>query len=120
MSVSIKTSEEIDKMRVAGRLASELLDFITPHVRPGVTTGELDRIAHDYQVNVQHVVPATLNWLGTATNVPLLLNDVITVSTVVPPTATVLTVGVLVKMPPEGAVSVATSVPAPDSATVTA
>jgi len=62
MSVSIKTSEEIDKMRVAGRLASELLDFITPHVRPGITTGELDRIAHDYQVNVQHVVPATLNY----------------------------------------------------------
>ena len=62
MSVSIKTAEEIDKMRIAGRLASELLDFITPHVRPGVTTGELDRIAHDYQVNVQHVVPATLNY----------------------------------------------------------
>jgi methionyl aminopeptidase len=61
MSVSIKTAEEIDRMRVAGRLASELLDFITPHVRPGVTTGELDRIAHDYQVNVQHVIPATLN-----------------------------------------------------------
>ena len=59
MSVSIKTAEEIDKMRIAGRLASELLDFITPHVRPGVTTGELDRIAHDYQVNVQQVVPAT-------------------------------------------------------------
>ena len=49
-------------MRVAGRLASELLDFLTPHVRPGVTTAELDRIAHDYQVNVQHVVPATLNY----------------------------------------------------------
>ena len=49
-------------MRVAGRLASELLDFLTPHVRPGVTTGELDRIAHDYLVNVQHVVPATLNY----------------------------------------------------------
>jgi methionyl aminopeptidase len=62
MSVSIKTAEEIDKMRIAGKLASELLDFITPHVRPGVTTGELDRIAHDYQVNVQHVVPATLNY----------------------------------------------------------
>ena len=49
-------------MRVAGRLASELLDFLTPHVKPGVTTGELDRIAHDYQVNVQDVVPATLNY----------------------------------------------------------
>ena len=50
------------KMRVAGRLAAELLDYLTPHVQPGITTGELDRIAHDYQVNVQHVVPATLNY----------------------------------------------------------
>ena len=49
-------------MRVAGRLAAELLDFLAPHVQPGVTTGELDRIAHDHQVNVQHVVPATLNY----------------------------------------------------------
>jgi methionyl aminopeptidase len=62
MSVAIKTADEIAKMRVAGRLASELLDFLTPHVRAGVTTGELDRIAHDYQVNVQKVVPATLNY----------------------------------------------------------
>ena len=62
MSVSLKSPDDIEKMRVAGRLASELLDYLTPHVVPGVTTGELDRIAHDYQVNVQHVVPATLNY----------------------------------------------------------
>jgi methionyl aminopeptidase len=62
MSVAIKTPDEIAKMRVAGRLASELLDFLTPHVRAGVTTAELDRIAHDYQVNVQRVIPATLNY----------------------------------------------------------
>jgi methionyl aminopeptidase len=62
MGVSIKTDEEIAGMRVAGRLASELLDFLTPHVAAGVTTGELDRIAHDHQVNVQHVIPATLNY----------------------------------------------------------
>ncbi len=62
MAVAIKNADEIAKMRVAGRLASELLDFLTPHVRPGVTTGELDRIAHDYQVNVQKVIPATLNY----------------------------------------------------------
>ena len=49
-------------MRVAGRLAAELLDYLTPHVQPGITTGELDRIAHDYQVNVQDVIPATLNY----------------------------------------------------------
>src|SRR6195256_4446053 len=62
MSVAIKTADEIAKMRVAGRLASELLDFLTPHVRAGVTTGELARIAPDYQVNVQKVVPAALNY----------------------------------------------------------
>src|SRR5689334_16853038 len=62
MSVQLKSPEEIAGMRVAGRLASELLDFLTPKVQPGVTTGELDAIAHDYQVNVQHVVPATLNY----------------------------------------------------------
>src|SRR5438132_12637345 len=62
MSVSIKTAEEIAKMRIAGRLASELLDYLTPHVQAGTTTGELDAIAHDYQVNVQHVIPATLNY----------------------------------------------------------
>ena len=62
MSVTIKTADEIANMRVAGRLASELLDYLTPHVQAGVSTGEIDRIAHDYQVSVQHVVPATLNY----------------------------------------------------------
>jgi methionyl aminopeptidase len=62
MSVSLKSAEDIAGMRVAGRLASELLDWLGPHVQPGVTTGELDRRAHDHQVNVQDVVPATLNY----------------------------------------------------------
>ena len=62
MSVSIKTADEIAKMRAAGRLASELLDYLTPQVKAGVSTGELDAIAYDYQVNVQHVIPATLNY----------------------------------------------------------
>jgi methionyl aminopeptidase len=62
MSVTIKSAGEIDRMRAAGRLASELLDYITPHVQAGVTTREIDRIAHDYQVNVQQVTPATLNY----------------------------------------------------------
>ena len=62
MSVTIKSDDEIAKMRVAGRLASELLDYLTPFVRPGVATGEIDRLAHDYQVNVQQVTPATLNY----------------------------------------------------------
>jgi methionyl aminopeptidase len=62
MPVTIKTEEEIARMRVAGRLAAEVLDYITPHVQPGVTTGELDRLCHDYIVNVQGAVPAPLNY----------------------------------------------------------
>ena len=62
MSVNIKNSEEIEKMRVAGKLAAEVLDFVTPHVKPGITTGALDALCHDYMVNVQHTVPAPLNY----------------------------------------------------------
>ena len=50
MSITIKTPEEIEEMRVAGRLAAEVLDYIAPYVKPGVTTGELDRLCHDYMV----------------------------------------------------------------------
>jgi methionyl aminopeptidase len=62
MSVTIKSGAEIEKMRVAGRLAAEVLDFIEPHVRPGVTTGELDRLCHEYMVNEQGTIPAPLNY----------------------------------------------------------
>lgn len=62
MPVTVKTAEEIEKMRVAGRLAAEVLDFITPHVKPGVSTEELDRLCHDYMVNMQHTVPAPLHY----------------------------------------------------------
>ena len=47
MSIPIKTAAQIEGMRLAGQLASEVLDMLTPHVRPGVTTRELDRLAHD-------------------------------------------------------------------------
>ena len=62
MSVTIKTPEEIEKMRVAGRLAAEVLDFVAPQVRPNVTTDELDALCHDYMVNVQKTMPAPLNY----------------------------------------------------------
>ncbi len=62
MTVSIKTAQEIEKMRVAGRLASEVLDYITPFVKPGVTTGELDQLCHDYMVKEQDTIPAPLNY----------------------------------------------------------
>jgi methionyl aminopeptidase len=62
MAVHIKSSDEIAKMRVAGRLAAEVLDFIAPHVRPGITTGELDKLCHDYMVEQQNTTPAPLNY----------------------------------------------------------
>jgi len=64
MSVTIKTPEEIEKMRIAGRLAGEVLRMIEPHVQPGVTTGELDRLCHDYIVDVQQAIPAPLDYHG--------------------------------------------------------
>jgi methionyl aminopeptidase len=62
MAIVIKTPEDIERMRVAGRLAAEVLDFIEPHVRPGTSTGELDRLCHQYMVEVQGTVPAPLNY----------------------------------------------------------
>jgi len=62
MSTSPKTAEEIEKMRVAGRLASEVLDFIGPYIKSGITTGALDSLCHDYMVNVQNTIPAPLNY----------------------------------------------------------
>src|SRR6186997_1656986 len=62
MAVVLKSPEELERMRIAGRLASEVLDFIAPHVRPGVTTGTLNDLCHDYMVKVQGTVPAPLNY----------------------------------------------------------
>jgi methionyl aminopeptidase len=64
MSVQIKTPEAIERMRVAGRLAADVLDMIEPHVQPGVTTDELDAICHDFITRVQKAVPAPLNYRG--------------------------------------------------------
>ena len=62
MSFNIKSGAEIDAMRVACRLASEVLDYLTPLIQPGITTKEIDRLAHDYMVNVQGTTSATLNY----------------------------------------------------------
>jgi len=64
MQFSIKTPEEIQKMRVASLMASEVLDLIGEHVVPGVTTDELNTICHDHIVNVQQATPAPLNYKG--------------------------------------------------------
>jgi methionyl aminopeptidase len=62
MSISLKSAADIASMRVAGRLASEVLDFIGDHVQAGVSTEQLDQLCHDYMVNVQGTVPAPLNY----------------------------------------------------------
>jgi len=77
MSVSIKTPEDIEKMRVAGRLAAEVLEMIEPFVKVGVSTGELDRICHDYIVNVQNAIPAPLNYNGYPKSICTSLNHVV-------------------------------------------
>jgi methionyl aminopeptidase len=62
MPTALKTTEEIEGMRLACRLASEVLDMLSPHVKPGVTTREIDRLAHDYITQVQRAIPATLGY----------------------------------------------------------
>ena len=62
MAISIKNQHDIEKMRIAGRLAAEVLDYITPFVVHGVTTEQLDKLCHDYIVDVQNAIPAPLNY----------------------------------------------------------
>nr|VFK68690.1 MAG: methionyl aminopeptidase [Candidatus Kentron sp. UNK]VFK73693.1 MAG: methionyl aminopeptidase [Candidatus Kentron sp. UNK] len=62
--ITLKTQEEVEKIRAAGHLAAEVLDMITPHVKPGITTNELDRLCHDYIVNHQKAIPAPLGYRG--------------------------------------------------------
>ncbi len=62
MAITIKNELDAEKMRVAGKLASEVVDFITPHVVAGVSTEKLDQLCHDYMVNVQKTIPAPLNY----------------------------------------------------------
>ncbi|MGY0399980.1 MAG: type I methionyl aminopeptidase [Ostreibacterium sp.] len=77
MSVTIKTPEQIEKMRVAGRLAAEVLEMIEPHVVAGVTTEALDRICHDYIVNEQGCIPAPLNYHGFPKSICTSINHVV-------------------------------------------
>jgi methionyl aminopeptidase len=77
MPITIKTPEEQEKMRVAGRLAADVLDMIGPHVVPGVTTEELDRLCHDYIVNEQRAIPANLNYRGFPKTICTSVNHVV-------------------------------------------
>lgn len=77
MAVTIKTVEEQQKMRVAGRLAAEVLDMIGEHVRPGISTGELDRICHEYITGRQQAIPAPLNYRGFPKSICTSVNHVV-------------------------------------------
>ncbi|MEM6162225.1 type I methionyl aminopeptidase [Erwinia sp. P6884] len=77
MAITIKTPEEIEKMRVAGRLAAEVLEMIEEHVKPGVSTGELDRLCHDYIVNTQQAISASLGYHGFPKSVCISVNEVV-------------------------------------------
>ena len=77
MAVSIKNAAEIEKMRVAGRLAAEVLEKVGPEVKSGVTTGELDEFCHDYIVNEQQAIPAPLNYRGFPKSICTSVNHVV-------------------------------------------
>ena len=77
MNVSIKSPEDIQKMRVAGRLAADVLEMIEDYVKPGVTTDELNTLCHDYIVNVQRAIPAPLNYNGFPKSICTTVNEVI-------------------------------------------
>jgi len=77
MTIIIKTTDQIEKMRVASRLTMEVLEMIKPHVKKGVTTDQLDQICHDYIVNEQQAIPAPLNYHGFPKSICTSLNHVI-------------------------------------------
>ena len=77
MTVSIKTADDIAKMRIAGRLAAEVLEMIEEHVKVGVTTDELNTICHDHIVNVQKAIPAPLNYHGFPKSICTSINHVV-------------------------------------------
>jgi methionyl aminopeptidase len=77
MPVIIKTQDEIEKMRIAGQLAANVLEMIGEYVKPGISTGELDRICHDYIVNVQNAIPAPLNYNGFPKSICTSVNQVV-------------------------------------------
>jgi methionyl aminopeptidase len=77
MNVTIKSAEEQDKMRIAGRLAADVLDMVGEHVRPGITTDELDSICHDFITGVQDAIPAPLNYRGFPKSICTSVNHVV-------------------------------------------
>ncbi len=77
MAITLKTPEDIEKMRIAGRLAAEVLQVVAPHVKAGVTTEALDRICHDHIIDQQQAVPANIGYHGFPATVCTSVNNVI-------------------------------------------
>ena len=77
MKISVKSKNDIDKMRVTGKLAAEVLEMISPHVVPGISTGELDEICFNHIVNVQKAIPANVGYNGYEKTICASLNQVI-------------------------------------------
>ncbi|MGK0500504.1 MAG: methionyl aminopeptidase, partial [Oceanicoccus sp.] len=77
MTVGIKNASQIEKMRIAGRLAADVLEMIGPYVVPGVSSGELDDICHDYIVNTQQAIPAPLDYHGFPKSICTSINEVV-------------------------------------------
>lgn len=75
--IDIKTPESIEKMRVAGRLAAEVLEILTPHVQVGISTEELDEIARKHIIDVQHAIPGSFNYHGFPKNMCTSINHVV-------------------------------------------
>lgn len=77
MAAIIKTAQEIEKMRIAGQLAADVLTMIEAHIKKGITTNELDQICHNYIVDVQGAIPAPLNYHGFPKSICTSLNYVV-------------------------------------------
>ncbi|EKO3658361.1 type I methionyl aminopeptidase [Vibrio metschnikovii] len=77
MSVKIKNAQEIEKMRVAGRLAAQVLEMVEPHVKAGVTTEHLNQLCHDYITEVQGAIPAPLNYHGFPKSICTSINHIV-------------------------------------------
>ena len=77
MTITLKSASDVEGMRIAGQLGSEVLDMLTPHVKPGITTEELDRICHDHIVNVQKAIPANVGYKGFPKTLCTSVNNVI-------------------------------------------
>ena len=77
MKISIKSLNDIEKMKVAGKLAAEVLDMITPYVIPGISTGKLDKLCHEHIVNVQNAIPANIGYKGYEKTICSSINQVI-------------------------------------------